>query len=211
MSRINKTPERRRLVRIIQEAKGLRTYPDIVWESCYWNIKPHDRNRRAHNRDPCRLLFTRRKERCADPAVPFAPIYGDLAKALIRMRASSRAVGAGSQKTMVLALRFLYETLQTPHNLSDPARLTRRHFHVALEEAQRHCTVGSACNIGHALAEIAGFLNTHQISRTRIRFQNVAARPWAGIVLTRRLRQRVSGRCPRRKPWTRWRRSPVSR
>ena len=71
---------------------------------------------------------------------------------------------------MVRALQFLYATTQNSHDRSDPTRLTRRHFHLAMEEVQRQCSAGTAYNIGNALREVAEFLNAHQLSRTRIRF-----------------------------------------
>ena len=38
MTRSGKTPEIRRLLGMVREAKKLGTYPDIVWESCCWEI-----------------------------------------------------------------------------------------------------------------------------------------------------------------------------
>ena len=180
MTRSGKTPEIRRLLGMVREAKKLGTYPDIVWESCCWETRQYDRNRRAHSRDRDRLLFAERRARRADPVVPFVSPYGDFAKALIRLRASNRAVGASRQAAMVRALQFLYATTQNSHDRSDPTRLTRRHFHLAMEEVQRQCSAGTAYNIGNALREVAEFLNAHQLSRTRIRFQNVVPRPITG-------------------------------
>ena len=82
------------------------------------------------------------------PVVPFVSPYGDFAKALIRLRASNRAVGASRQAAMVRALQFLDATTQNSHDRSDPTRLTRRHFHLAMEEVQRQCAAGTAYNIG---------------------------------------------------------------
>jgi hypothetical protein len=180
MTRSSKTPERIRLRRIVREAKGLGAYPDVVWESSCWEIKQYDRNRRAHQGGSGSLQFAQRRKRRSDPAVPFAPLYGDFAKALIRMRASSRTLSASFQHAMLRALQFLYETLQNPHDRCDPTRLTRRHFHLAMERVQRQCAVGTAYNLGHKFREVTEFLNVHQLSRTRIRFQNVVARPLKG-------------------------------
>ena len=124
------------------------------------------------------MLFAERRE-TRGSLVPFVSPYGDFAKALIRLRASNRAVGASRQAAMVRALQFLYATTDS-HDRSDPTRLTRRHFHLAMEEVQRQCSAGTAYNIGNALREVAEFLNAHQLSRTRIRFQNVVPRPITG-------------------------------
>jgi hypothetical protein len=180
MIRNSKRPERLRLLRTVREAKGLGTYPEVVWESCRWEIKQYDRNRRAHQSGSCSLRFTQRRKRRTDPGVPFASIYGDFVKALIRMRASNRTLGTDNQDAMLRALQFLYDTLQNPLDRCDPTRLTRRHFHLAMERIQRQFAVGTAYNLGHKLREVAEFLNVHQLCRTRIRFQNVIARPLKG-------------------------------
>jgi len=179
MRNINQTPEQRRLDEVIQGAKALSTYPDITWDSQRWKILQYDRTRRAHDRSSRDVLFTRRKKKQTDSAVPFASPYDDFAKSIIRMRASQRGVGSPSQQMMILALRFLYEPLHRSR-LSDPTGLTRRHFHVALEDARRECAEGSAYGIGHTLAEIAVFLNTHHLTRVRIHFKNPMPRPFCG-------------------------------
>ncbi len=179
MRRIMQTPEQQQLVKVIQAAKALNTYPDITWNSTRWRILPYDRSRRAHNRDSRDLVFARRRKKFSDPAVPFAPPYDDFAKAVIRTRASVRGVGASSQQMMILALRFLYEPLHQP-GLSDPTQLTRRHFHLALVDARRECSEASAYGIGHTLFEVALFLNTHRLTRVRIHFKNPVARPCIG-------------------------------
>ena len=68
MTRSGKTPEIRRLLGMVREAQKLGTYPDIVWESCCWEIRQYDRNRRAHSRDRDRLLFAERRDAHADAA-----------------------------------------------------------------------------------------------------------------------------------------------
>jgi len=179
MRRITQTPEQRRLGEVIRAAKALGTYPDISWESSRWKILQYDRNRRTHNRDSRDVVFTRRRKRPADSLVPFAAPYDDFAKSVIRMRASLRGVSSASQQGMILALRFLYEALHRSR-LSDPTSLTRKHFHVALDDARRECAEGSAYGIGHTLTEIATFLNTHQLTRVRIHFKNPIACPRTG-------------------------------
>ena len=179
MRRISRTPEQQRLVGVIQEARELNTYPDVAWEAWRWEILQYERNRRAHDREPRSLLFTRRKAEQSDRAVPFASPYDDFAKAVIRMRASLPAVGASSQMMMILALRFLYEALQRSR-LSDPTHLVRRHFHLAMEDMRRACTTQSAYSLGIHLSEIATFLNTHRLTRTRIHFHNPMACPLKG-------------------------------
>ena len=111
MIRSRNAPEVRRLLRVIRAAKKLGVYPDVDWRACRWEIGRYDRNRRAHSGAAGSLLFAARRLRRADPLAPFASRYGDFAKALIRMRASNRAVGASRQLAIVRALRFLYETL----------------------------------------------------------------------------------------------------
>ncbi len=179
MHRIAQTPEQRRLLKVIREAKGLKTYPDISWESNRWEIRRYDRSRRAHDHDTRDLRFTRRRKKLSDPAVPFAMPYDDFAKSIIRMRASLRGMSASSQQTMILALRFLYEALHRSRS-SDPTRLVRRHFHLALEDVRRDCTAASAYNVGIYLSEIATFLNTYRLTRTRIHFQNAVPCPVKG-------------------------------
>jgi hypothetical protein len=179
MRRIAQTLEQQRLLKIIRAAKALNTYPDVAWDSTRWKILQYDRSRRAHNRDSRDLVFTRRRKRPADPAVPFAAPYDDFAKAIIRTRGSLRGLSSSSQQMMMLALRFLYEPLHRSR-LSDPTSLTRRHFHVALEDARRECAETSAYVIGHTLSEIAVFLNTHQLTRTWIHFKNPMACPRMG-------------------------------
>ena len=179
MRRITQTPEQRRLDEVIRAAKALSTYPDISWESSRWKILQYDRSRRTHNRDSRDVVFTRRRKKLADSLVPFAAPYDDFAKSIIRMRASLRGVSSASQQGMILALRFLYEPLHRSR-LSDPTSLTRKHFHVALDDARKECAEGSAYGIGHTLAEIATFLNTHQLTRVRIHFRNPIACPRTG-------------------------------
>jgi len=179
MHRNPQTPEQRRLRQVIRAAKALNTYPDISWEATRWAILQYERSRRAHNRDSRDLVFIRRRKGSADPSVPFAAPYNDFAKAIIRTRASLRAVSSSSQQIMILALRFLYEPLHRSR-LSDPTRLTRKHFHVALEDARRDCAESSAYTIGHTLSEIAAFLNTHRLTRGRIYFENPMSRPYIG-------------------------------
>ena len=179
MHRIPQTPEQRRLHQVIRDAKALKTYPDISWESTRWKILQYDRSRRAHNRDSRDVVFTRRKKRPSDPAVPFAAPYDDFAKAIIRTRASSRGVSSTSQQVMILTLRFLYEPLYRSR-LSYPTRLTRRHFNVALEDARKECAEGSAYAIGHTLSEVVVFLNTHRLTQVRIHFKNPIPNPRTG-------------------------------
>ena len=187
MRRIRPTPEQRRLHEIIRAAKALSTYPDISWESSRWKILQYDRNRRAYNHNSHDVVFTQRRKRSTDPAVPFEAPFDDFAKAIIRMRASLRGVNSASQQVMILALRFLYEPLHRSR-LSDPTSLTRKHFHVALDDARRECAEGSAYGIGHTLAEIAVFLNTHQLTASgftsRIR-SHVPAQEMVSIWLPR--------------------------
>lgn len=180
MIRSANTPERRRLARIVKDARKLGTYPNIVWESYCWDITEYDRGRRAHTSEPPRLLFAQRRERRSDPVLPFAPLFGDFAKAFVRMRASSRAVGSSRQEAMVRALQFLYGAIRNSHAHCDPTRLVRRHFCLAVQEVQRKCAAGTAYYIGNALWEIAEFVDAHRLSRTRIRFHNPVARPCKG-------------------------------
>lgn len=179
MSRITQTPEQQRLVKVVRAAKALNTYPDISWDSMRWKILQYDLSRRAHNRDARDLVFARRRKRPTDPVVPYAAPYDDFAKSLIRTRASLRGVGSASQQTMVLTLRFLYEPLHRSR-LSDPTRLTRRHFHAALDDARRECAEGSTYAMGQNLSEVAVFLNTHQLTRVAIHFKNPIAYPRIG-------------------------------
>lgn len=176
MRHVAQTPERQRLLKVIRAAKTLSTYPDISWDSTRWKILQNDSNRRAHNRDLRDLVFTRRRRRLIDPAVPFAPPYDGFAKAIIRTRASLCGLSTTSQQTMILALRFLYEPLHRLR-LSDPTRLAPRHFRVALEDVRRECTEASAYAIGQTLSEVAAFLNSHQLARVRIHFKN----PWNAL------------------------------
>ena len=179
MSHIIQTPEQQRLVEVVLAAKALSTYPDISWDSMRWKILQHDRNRRAHNRDPRDLVFARRRKRLTDQAVPFPSPYDDFAKSVIRTRASLRGIGSASQQMMLLTLRFLYEPLHRSR-LSDPTLLTRRHFHAALDDARRECAEGSAYGIGQTLSEVAAFLNTHQLTRVAIHFKNPITCPHIG-------------------------------
>ena len=179
MRRTSKTPEQQRLREVIRAAKALSTYPDISWESSRWKILQYDRNRRAHHHNSRDVLFTRRRKRPTDPAAPFAPPFDDFAKAIIRTRASLRGVSSASQQVMILALRFLYEPLRRSRR-SDPTSLTRKHFHVAVNDARKECTEGSAYGIGQTLAEIAVFLNTHHLTRVRVHFKNPIACPRTG-------------------------------
>lgn len=177
--RSGRAPEVRRLLRVVRAAKELGTYPGIDWETCRWEIKQYDRNRRVHDGVRGSLLFATRRRR-SDPVTPFAARYADFAKALIRMRASNRAVGASRQQAMLTALRFLYETIRNPPDMGDPTRLARGHFQRAMEAIQDSCAPGTAYYLGSALREVAEFLNAHQLSRTRIHFQNPIARPSVG-------------------------------
>ena len=179
MRRTKQTLEQHRLVKVIQAAKALNTYPDIVWESTRWRILQYDRSRRAHCHFSRDLIFTRRRKRTTDPVVPFPASYGDFAKSLIRTRASLRGISSVSQQLMILALRFLYEPLHRS-GLSDPTLLTRKHFHLALADARRECSEGSAYGFGHTLSEVASFLNTHRLTRARIHFKNPMACPRIG-------------------------------
>ena len=110
MYRNPQTPEQRRLRQVIRAAKALNTYPDISWEATRWEILQYERSRRAHNRDSRDLVFIRRREKgSADPSVPFAAPYNDFAKAIIRTRASLRAVSSSSQQiATILALAGSY-------------------------------------------------------------------------------------------------------
>jgi hypothetical protein len=180
MTRSPKTPELVRFLQVVREAKRLRTYPNIVWKSDRWEIKQYERNRRAHENDAGILLFTQRKNRRSDPAVPFPSLYGDFAKAVIRIRASNRPLGGSVQGAMLRALRFLYTTLQNPDDAGDPTRLTRRHFHRAMQEIQGQCAAGTSYYLGHLLGEVAEFLDLHHLTRTRIHFRFVAASPFKG-------------------------------
>ena len=140
MRRIIQTPEQQRLGEVIRAAKALSTYPDISWESSRWKILQYDRNRRAHNRDSRDVVFTRRRKKSRQIRLSLSPRpTTTLRKSIIRMRASLRGVSSASQQVMILALRFLYEPLHRSR-LSDPTSLTRKHFHVALDDARRECT-----------------------------------------------------------------------
>lgn len=173
------TDEQQRLLEVIRAAKELNTYHDVSWESWRWEVLQYDRNKRAHHGNSYALLFTRRRENRTDPAICFAPPYSDFAKAIIRIRASLRGVGASAQQGMILALRFLYEALHRSR-LCDPTCLTRRHFHIALEDAHRECSEATTYSIGHSLSEIGEFLNRHQLTRIRIHFESAMRRPFHG-------------------------------
>ncbi len=177
--RISPTPEQQRLTELVAAARMLSTYPEIDWGSTRWEIRQHDRSRRAHNRDARALVFARRRVKQADPWIPFAAPYDDFAKTLLRMRASLRGVNSSSQQTMLSGLRLLYEPLSRSQQ-ADPTGLTRAHFQMAADDARRDCAETSAYVIGQALSEIVGFLNTHRLTRVRIPFRNPFARPEPG-------------------------------
>jgi hypothetical protein len=168
-----------RLSVVIQEARGLTTYPEVAWDSWQWDVRRYDKNQRAHNANTGRLSFIRRRSTPSAPIVPFASDFADMAKAVIRTRASQRNVGAQTQTTMLIAFRFLYEKLLFSQT-SDPTRLTRRHFQLALEHIRTECTEGSAYALANALSEIARFFDNHCLTPMRIRWQNPMKRPIIG-------------------------------
>jgi len=125
------TSQQRQLANLIREAKGLSTYPGIVWDYPVWDITPHAKLR-GHERARSTLPFVRRRADRSHPIEPFSQPYSDFAKALLRWRASQRGVRLSEQQTMLRALRLLYEAL-LPIGTTDPTYLQLRHFQLALE------------------------------------------------------------------------------
>jgi hypothetical protein len=172
------TFQQRQLADLIQEAKGLSTYPDIVWDDPVWDITAHAKLR-GHEKARSSLAFVRRRVDKSHPLEPFSQPYSDFAKALLRWRASQRGVRLSEQETMLRTLRLLYEAL-LPMGTVDPTRLQLRHFHLAVESAVRIYVPWCAYVIGTKLEEIARWVTTHRITRTRMGFRNSIQHPGRG-------------------------------
>ncbi|MEW5976416.1 MAG: hypothetical protein AB1898_11500 [Acidobacteriota bacterium] len=172
------TSQQRQLADLIQEAKGLSTYPDIVWDDPVWDITRHAKLR-GHERARSTLAFVRRRVDKSHPLEPFSQPYSDFAKALLRWRASQRGVRLSEQETMLRTLRLLYEAL-LPMGTADPTRLQLRHFQLASESAVRIYVPWCAYVIGTKLEEIARWVTTHRITRTRMGFRNSIQHPGRG-------------------------------
>jgi len=164
-----------RVGRIVEASKQLNTYPGIPWDQFCWDITPYIHSR-AHEKRRFNLYFTRHRKNRLEPFIPFAQPFADFAKAIIRTRASVRGVGYKFQKQMITAQRFLYDVM-ADHSIVDPCALKFGHFQQAATNAFRSSAHRSAYTTGSLLQEISDFVDDHQLSVTRINFQNPIKHP----------------------------------
>jgi len=188
---MSSTEAQDRLSALIAEAQSLSTYPNISWGDYCWEINGLGLQR-AHDKRERRLYFTRREDvnvtlglvKAQGKAnkriyVSFKDPFADFAKVIVRMRASQRGVGYSFQKAMVMALRWLYESMLRTSG-PDPISLTRQHFQDAVTDAAKYHGHQSAFAIGQLLEEISNFVDEHQLGLKRINFKNPIEHPTPG-------------------------------
>jgi hypothetical protein len=172
------TKEQLRLAEIIVEAKKLETYPDVKWDDFSWGLGDSVL-KRAHDKRGVVLYFTRHRQSRDEIYVPFEQPFADFAKSIIRLRGSNRGVGWQHQKGMIVALRYLYESLVRT-SLPDLNFLTRFHFQNAVEAAVQSVASKSAYSIGSLLQEVSAFIDDKRLTPVQINFINSVAHPRLG-------------------------------
>lgn len=172
------TKAQSRLKEIVEEAKNLGTYPGINWDDFAWDISDYEKPQ-AHRKRRLVLYFTSRRDDRSDPQVPYEQPFGDFAKAIIRTRASERGLSHYGHIHIMIALRYLYSSLQRM-GLSDPTKLTRKHFKIAIADARQHAAGWTIYHIGRSLQEIATWLDDRELTNVRLSFKNPVESPGNG-------------------------------
>src|ERR1044072_7275033 len=168
--RKHETEEQVRLKEIIRQAKRLRTYPGIVWDEFRWDITQFEKYG-AHRAPTLNLYFSARRASKGSPHIPYEPPFSDFAKAVIRTRASERALTYDGHAHMVIALRYLYAALEQTGN-TDPTRLIRKHFVNAVTLARKASKGWTLVHVGRSLGQISKWMDDLQLTKTRLSFAN---------------------------------------
>lgn len=172
---MNKSEEHLRFEQIVETAKQLNTYPGTEWDAMSWDITDYGIPL-THEKSRKKLHFTAIRANRSNPHVPFEHPYGDFAKSIVRMRASARGLSPRGQSHIMIALRYLYETLKRTGK-SDPTQLTRKHFRDALALAQRRTKGWTPFHVGRSLQEISIWVDEYKIVQVRINYRNSLSPP----------------------------------
>ncbi len=168
----------RALARFIEEARDLKPYGDVSWESMSWDITAADFATRAHLANKKTLLFSEHAgSRVALGArSPFLRPFADLTKACIVKRRVNRGMGSSPQRVFIRASRYLYAALPLPVR-SDPTLINRGHFVQAENAVRNREKETSAYRCGVHLDEFARTLDRHGLCRAPVDYRCSIPRP----------------------------------
>jgi len=158
------------LRKVVERAKNLNTYPGITWDDFVWNVTAFE-NAPPHQKKRLVLCFTARRSSRSAPNIPYEKPYADFAKAYVRIRASERGITHAGQAHTMITLRYLYEALQLAGK-DDPTTLTRKHFNVAVVNAQKSTSAWTLYHIGKTLQRVSDWVDDNNLARTWINFKN---------------------------------------
>jgi hypothetical protein len=173
---------RTNLDNLIARAKKSRAFGDaIVFDEPVWDLAPVKPARPgAQSAQHCNLYFTTHDGSTAkglEGRTLFDRPFADIVKTMIVLREESRERKAKDHGRILRAARSLYDRMTDAGH--DPVNLVSADFAAACNDIRTRKTQRgtvaeptTAYRLGQALAEIAEFINRHNLSKVRISFSS---------------------------------------
>jgi hypothetical protein len=173
---------RTNLDKLIARAKKSRAFGDaIVFDEPVWDLAPVKPARPgAQSAQHCKLYFTTHDGGTAkglEGRKLFDMPFANFVKTMIVLREESRKRKAKDHGRILRAARSLYDHMTDPDR--DPVNVGSADFMAACNDIRTRRTQRSkvtepttAYRLGQALAEIAEFINRHNLSKVRISFSS---------------------------------------